>query len=104
MAADTSLVVASFASWHEKNDAASRTLNEGLCLIEHCALETYSVLTQLLPPYRAGGAVVRYFLAASFPQAPLRLSPSAWRSFLSGWFPATAAQRRSMSATAYACA
>ena len=41
-AADTSLVVAAFASWHETHEPARRALDGGLRLIEHCALETYS--------------------------------------------------------------
>ena len=43
-AADTSLVVAAFASWHEHHERARRLLDGGLRLIEHCALETASVL------------------------------------------------------------
>src|SRR5438132_12231829 len=58
-AADSSLVVAAFASWHEKHDAARRVLNGALRLIEHCVLETYSVLTRLPAPHRAPGDVVR---------------------------------------------
>ena len=51
-------------------------------LVEHCALETYSVLTRLPAPHRAPGDVVRDFLAARFRQPFLRLSVSAYRSFL----------------------
>jgi predicted nucleic acid-binding protein len=83
-AADTSLVVAAFASWHERHDAARRALDGGLRLIEHCALETYSVLTRLPAPHRAGGEVIREFLKARFPEPFLRLSASAYRAFLSG--------------------
>jgi hypothetical protein len=46
---DTSVVVAGFASWHESHHRARRTLDGGVSLIGHCALETYSVLTRLLP-------------------------------------------------------
>ena len=46
-ATDTSLVVAAFASWHEKHEAARRALDGGLRLAEHCALETYSVPTNV---------------------------------------------------------
>jgi len=83
-AADTSLVVAAFASWHERHDAARRALDGGLRLIEHCALETYSVLTRLPAPHRAGGEVIREFLKARFPEPFLRLSAAAYRAFLSG--------------------
>jgi predicted nucleic acid-binding protein len=83
-AADTSLVVAAFASWHESHEAARRALDGGLRLVEHCALETYCVLTRLPPPHRASGEVVRDFLAARFPQPLLRLSESAYKGFILG--------------------
>lgn len=82
-AADTSLVVAAFASWHERHEAARRALDSGVRLIEHCALETYSVLTRLPAPHRASGEVVREFLKVRFPQPFLRLSAAAFRAFLS---------------------
>ena len=83
-AADTSLVVAAFASWHENHEAARRVLDGGLRLIEHCALETYSVLTRLPPPHRISGEVVRDFLAARFPHPLLRLSEPVYKSFILG--------------------
>ena len=82
IAADTSVVVAAFASWHERHDAARRALDQGLRLIEHCALETYSVLTRLPSPHRAHGDVVREFLNMRFPQPFLRLNAAAFREFL----------------------
>jgi hypothetical protein len=51
-------------------------------LVEHCALETYSVLTRLPPPHRAPGEIVRDFLAARFRRPFLRLSGTAYRNFL----------------------
>lgn len=83
-AADTSLVVAAFATWHERHGAARRALDGGLRLIEHCALETYSVLTRLPPPHRSAGTVVREFLQIRFPQPFLRLSAPAYREFVFG--------------------
>ncbi|MBK8996621.1 MAG: PIN domain-containing protein [Myxococcales bacterium] len=82
--ADTSVVVAGFASWHEKHEAARRLLDEGLWLVDHSALETYSVLTRLPPPHRAAGSVVRDFLAARFRRPFLRMSPTRHRRFLLG--------------------
>jgi predicted nucleic acid-binding protein len=83
-AADTSLVVAAFASWHESHEAARRALDGGLRLIEHCALETYSVLTRLPSPHRTSGTVVRDFLETRFPQPFLRLSARAYKDFILG--------------------
>jgi predicted nucleic acid-binding protein len=83
-AADTSLVVAAFASWHESHEAARRALDGGLRLVEHCALETYSVLTRLPPPHRVSGELVRDFLAVRFAQPYLRLGEQAYRDFILG--------------------
>jgi predicted nucleic acid-binding protein len=83
-AADTSLVVAAFASWHESHDSARRALDSGLRLIEHCALETYSVLTRLPPPHRTSGVVVREFLKLRFTRPFLRLSAQAYKDFIFG--------------------
>jgi len=83
-AADTSVVVAAFASWHEQHDVARQALDDGLWLVEHCALETYSVLTRLPAPHRAPAGVVRDFIATRFPDPWLRLTASAYRKFISG--------------------
>ncbi len=53
-------------------------------LIEHCALETYSVLTRLPPPHRTSGIVVREFLDSRFSQPFLRLSARGYRDFVLG--------------------
>ena len=83
-AADTSLVVASFASWHENHEDARRALESGLRVIEHCALETYSVLTRLPPPHRTVGAVVRDFLETRLSEPLLRLDARAYKRFVVG--------------------
>ena len=83
-AVDTSVVIAAFASWHENHDAARRALDSGLWLIEHCALETYSVLTRLPPPHRTSGEVVREFLTARFPESWLRMNEQAYKGFILG--------------------
>jgi predicted nucleic acid-binding protein len=81
-AADTSLVVAAFASWHDQHESARRALDGGLRLPEHCALETYSVLTRLPAPHRAPPELVRDFLIARFPEPLLRLTPKGYRDFI----------------------
>ena len=83
-AADTSLVVAAFASWHENHEGARRALDGGLRLIEHCALETYSVLTRLPAPHRTSSDLVREFLGTRFPEPFLRLSARAYKDFILG--------------------
>ena len=80
--ADTSVVVASFASWHELHVPARQALDRGLSLIEQCALEAYSVLTRLPAPHRTSGLAVRQFLQARFPQPYVRLNAAKYRKFI----------------------
>jgi predicted nucleic acid-binding protein len=81
-AADSSVLIAAFASWHEKHDVAVRALDDGARLVEHCVLEAYSVLTRLPPPHRAAGEVVTGFLRARSLRPPLRLGPKSHREFV----------------------
>ena len=83
-AVDSSLVVAAFASWHEHHESARQVLDRGARLIDHCALEAYSVLTRLPPPHRSPPDVVTAFLAARFPAAFLRLDAASHRNFVLG--------------------
>jgi predicted nucleic acid-binding protein len=83
-AADTSVVVAAFASWHEHHEAARNALDRGLHLIDHCALETYSVLTRLPPPHRCPSTVVRDFLRLRFTGPFLRLDAQAYKVLVLG--------------------
>ena len=84
LAADTSFAVAAFASWHEKHEPARQALDEGASLVDHCALETYAILTRLPPPHRAPAAIVRDYLAGQFPGQFLRLSGGAYRQYVFG--------------------
>lgn len=79
IAADTSVVVAAFASWHEWHDEADRALSRGSRLVAHSALEVFSVLTRLPPPHRAPARLVRDFLVARFPEPYLSLTPAEHR-------------------------
>jgi predicted nucleic acid-binding protein len=81
-AADTSVVVAAFASWHEHHEQARHALDRSLHLIDHCALETYSVLTRLPPPHRCPGPVARDFLRLRFVEPFLRLDARAYKAFV----------------------
>ena len=80
--ADTSLVVVAFATWHEHHASARRVLDGGVRLIEHCALETYSVLTRLPPPHRAPTSIVVSFLEGRFPRPWLSLPASDHQGLL----------------------
>jgi len=82
IAADTSVVVAAFASWHEWHDAANRALSKSTRLVAHSALEVFSVLTRLPPPHRAPAGLVRDFLAARFPEPYLSLTPAEHRALI----------------------
>jgi predicted nucleic acid-binding protein len=64
--ADTSVIVAAFATWHESHAAALAAVTAGVKLIGHVALECYSVLTRLPPPYRVAPAPVNRYLRESF--------------------------------------
>jgi predicted nucleic acid-binding protein len=79
IAADTSVAVAAFASWHESHAAARAALDSGAVLVAHCALETYSVLTRLPTPHRAPRRLVHDFLEAQFPDPYLVLGAGAQR-------------------------
>ena len=82
IAVDTSVAVAAFATWHEWHDAARRLVDQGVRLVSHCAVETYSVLTRLPPPHRAPPEVVRDFLHRRFRHAPLLLTGRELRDFV----------------------
>jgi len=82
IAADTSVVVAAFASWHESHKSAARALRPGTRLIAQCAVETYSVLTRLPPPHRAPGNVVLQFLTERFPEDYLALESAPLKALL----------------------
>ena len=82
IAADSSILIAAFASWHEKHELARHALDKDARILEHCALETYSVLTRLPPPHRAAGEVVAGFLRARARRPFLRMTPRAHRDFV----------------------
>mgnify|MGYP001607745139 CR=1 FL=1 len=83
-AADTSAVVAAFASWHEHHDVARAAFEREPGLVAHCALETYSVLTRMPAPHRAPAELVSQFLQQQFPRPFLRLPAAAYRRFILG--------------------
>jgi len=65
-AADTSVLVAAFASWHEHHDIAFEAIGRVDAVIAHSLLETFSVLTRLPAPHRMTAEVVSTFIDKSF--------------------------------------
>ena len=87
IAADTSVLVAGFASWHESHAVARRALGEAQ-IVAHCLLEVYSVLTRLPPPHRVPGQLAADFLDRVVTAEPLELSPADVQVLparLAGW-------------------
>ena len=80
--ADTSVMVAAFASWHESHEAADEALGEDETLIAHCALETFSTLTRMPAPGRAPPQLVLDFLRSRFEGPYLTLSPAGHESLM----------------------
>lgn len=82
-AADTSVIVAAFASWHQHHGPARVALDETSATIAHCLLESYSVLTRLPAPHRVAPDVAAMFLGMRFSGTPLVLPAGAHRSLVS---------------------
>jgi len=82
IAADSSVVVAALAAWHPDHAAADAALVRGVRLPAHCAIETYSTLTRMKPPFRAPADVVMRSLRARFRGPWLTLDAGGHRRFL----------------------
>jgi predicted nucleic acid-binding protein len=83
IAADTSVIVASFASWHEHHTLAYAAVGRTDAVVAHCLLETYSVLTRLRAPHRMTPDVVSSYLELAFgDHAVFGLSPSEQRNLV----------------------
>lgn len=81
-AADTSVVIAAFASWHRFHEGAREALVREPSLPMQAALEAYSVLTRMPAPHRAAPEIVRDFIATHFGDALLQLSPGRFSALL----------------------
>lgn len=82
IAVDSSVVIAGFASWHEKHALASTVLRKRPRLIAHAAVETYSVLTRLPSPHRVPANLVDDFLRERFTEPLLCLSSEGHRDLI----------------------
>ncbi len=79
---DTSVVVAAFGRWHADHRRAQAALASATVLIDHVAIEAYSVLTRLPPPRRAPAELVHRFLRHHFPPGTPRLASPGSREIL----------------------
>jgi predicted nucleic acid-binding protein len=81
-AADSSVVIAAFASWHEHHAIARKAMAARPRLIAHAAVEAYSVLTRLPPPHRASPGIVHAFITSRFTEPFLTLSETGYQELL----------------------
>jgi predicted nucleic acid-binding protein len=79
---DSSVVIAAFATWNEKHDAAVGALGEVRDLVAHVELEVYSVLTRLPEPLRAAPSLVAEYLHEDFSGQRMALPESERRSLV----------------------
>ncbi len=80
--ADSSVLIAGFARWHERHQAARAAVQACDLLVGHAAAETFSVLTRLPPPRRADPELVVAFLTHHFPSPPVVLDGDGHRHLL----------------------
>lgn len=82
LTADTSVVVASLASWHEQHELALQAVKDVRVLPAHVLLEATSVLSRLPHGLAQPLSVVAKVLIESFPDDPLTLTASEHWSLL----------------------
>jgi len=83
IAADTSVVVPAALPWHESHARARSALDRARPrLLGPVAIETYSVLTRLPPPLRVPGRLAQDYLAQTFEEPILVLSPIGYRGLV----------------------
>ncbi len=79
---DSGVIVAAFASWHERHDTARQVMREPVEVAAHSLVESYSVLTRMPAPFRAPPQVVFTFLADRFAGPALELPAAATLTLL----------------------
>lgn len=82
MTPDSSVVIAAFASWNEKHEAAIEALGDVRDLVAHVELEAYSVLTRLPEPLRAEPSLVSEYLREDFSGKRMVLPESELRTLV----------------------
>lgn len=80
---DSSVLIAGFASWHTRHDAARGALAGIVDLVAHAELESYSVLTRIPEPFQIAATAVAEYLRRRYPGERLVL-PEVERRTLVG--------------------
>lgn len=68
--------------WHEHHAAAHKALLGRPRLIAHAAVESYSALTRMPPPFRAQPSIVHTFISENFANPFLTLSEIGYQELL----------------------
>lgn len=82
MTADTSVLVAAFADWHERHEAAASAVEGVADVVAHAELEAYWVLTRLPDPHRAPAEVAAAYLQEACPGRRLVLGAASRRRLI----------------------
>ena len=82
LAADTSVVVAAFARWHEHHDVAWHALDRTDAFLAPCLVETFSVLTRLPPPHRVASELAADYLERIAPGALVTLRANRYKQLV----------------------
>lgn len=82
MTPDSSVLVAAFASWHERHVAAVTATVAVDALVSHAELEAYSVLTRLPAPHRAPADLASAYLTRQYGGRRLSLPGDARRKLI----------------------
>ncbi len=83
VAADSSVLIAAFATWHERHAEAFRAMERVDTLVGHTLLEVFSVLTRLPPPHRVEARLVATWLRDGLGEAKVvSLPPVAQRKLI----------------------
>lgn len=80
---DSSVLIAGFATWHEKHEPARHALRGVVDLVAHAELEAYSVLTRLPEPFQIASSDMAEYLSARYPGRRLSLPDSEQRGLVS---------------------
>jgi hypothetical protein len=81
-AVDSSVVIATFASWREHHAITRKAMTARPRLIAHAAAGSYSVLTRLPPPHGASPDIVHSFITERFTDPFLTLSENGYQELL----------------------